>query len=114
MYDHAFYPIRNKPTRITQISNPCIHHIWTYIHDKKINSAIIIIHKIADHLPVVQSTKIINIKTALPNARNFSKRNSTLFNEGLSEIDPSDIQVLMMQWIPLCNNILIFSIHISH
>ena len=50
----------------------------------------IITHKIADHLPVIQSTKIINIKTALPYTRNFSKRNCTLFNEALSDIDPSD------------------------
>ena len=90
MYDHSFYPIINKPTRITQSSSRCIDHIWTNIHDKNLSSAIIT-HKIADHLLVIQSTKIINIKTALPYTRNFSKRNCTLFNEALSDIDPSDI-----------------------
>ena len=90
MYDHSFCPIINKPTRITQSSSTCIDHIWTNIHDKNISSAIIT-HKIADHLPVIQSTKITNIKTALPYTRNFSKRNCTLFNEALSDIDPSDI-----------------------
>ena len=91
MYDHSFYPIINKPTRITQSSSTCIDHIWTNIHDKSSSSAIIT-HKIADHLPaVIQSTKITNIKTALPYTRNFSKRNCTLFNEALSDIDPSDI-----------------------
>ena len=63
MYDHSFYPIINKPTRITQSSSTCLDHIWTNIHDKNISS-VIITHKIADHSPVIQSTKIINIKTA--------------------------------------------------
>ena len=27
MYDHSFYPIINKPTRITQNSSTCIDHI---------------------------------------------------------------------------------------
>ena len=90
MYDYSFYPIINKPTRITQSSSTCIDHIWTNIHDKSISSAIIT-HKIADHLPVIQRTKITNIKTALPYTHNFSKRNCTLFNEALSDIDPSDI-----------------------
>ena len=27
MYDHSFYPIINKPTRITQSSSTCINHI---------------------------------------------------------------------------------------
>ena len=92
MYDHSFYPIINKPTRITQSSSTCIDHIWTNIHDKNIGlSSATITHKIADHLPAIQSTKITNIETALPYTRNFSKRNCTLFNEALSDIDPSDI-----------------------
>ena len=73
MYDYSFYPIIKKPTRITQSSSTCIDHIWTNIHDKSISSAIIT-HKIADHLPVIQSTKITNIKTALFYTRNFSNK----------------------------------------
>ena len=65
MYDHSFYPIINKPTRITQNSSTCIDHIWTNIHDKIIKSAIIT-HKIADHLPVVQSTKFLISKQPCP------------------------------------------------
>ena len=90
MYDHSFYPIINKPTRITQSSSTCIDHIWTNIQDKNISSAIIT-HKIADHLPVIQSTKTANIKTALPYTRNFASRNCILFDEALNDIDPSDI-----------------------
>ena len=90
MYDHSFYPIINKPTRITQNSSTCIDHIWTSIHEKIIKSAIIT-HKIADRLPVVQSTIIFNFKTALPKTRNFSKQNCALFNRALSEIDPNEI-----------------------
>ena len=88
MYDHSRYPIINKPTRITQNSSTCIDHIWTNIHDKIIKSAIVT-HKIADHLPVVQSTKISNFKTALPKIRNFSKQNCVLFIRAVSEIDPN-------------------------
>ena len=88
MYDHSFYPIINKPTRITQNSSTCIDHIWTNIHAKIIKSAIIT-HKIADHLPVVQSTKISNFKTALPKTRYFSKQNCARFIRALSEIDPT-------------------------
>ena len=86
IYDHSFYPIINKPTRITQNSSTCIDHIWTNIHDKIIKSAIIT-HKIADHLPVVQSTKISNFKTALPKTRNFSKQNCALFIRASNEIE---------------------------
>ena len=57
IYDYSFYSIINKPTRITQNLSSCIDHNWTNIHDKIIKSAIIT-HKIADHLPVIQSTKI--------------------------------------------------------
>ena len=71
MYDHSFYRIIYKPTRITQSSSTCIDHIWTNIHDKNISA--IITHKITDHLLVIQSTKITSIKTALLYTRNFSK-----------------------------------------
>ena len=65
MYDHSFYPIINKPTRITQNSSTCIDHIWTNIQDKIIKSAIIT-HKIADHLPVAQSQKFLISKQPCP------------------------------------------------
>ena len=115
MYDHSFYPIINKPTRITQSSSTCIDHIWTNIHDKNISGAIII-HKMADHLPVIQSTKIINIKTALPYAIFLNKIVPYLMKLSVILTHPIYyiIQVLIMQWIPLSNNILLCSIHISH
>ena len=47
MYDHAFYPATNKPTRITQNLSTCIDHIWTNIYDKNTNSAGLT-HEIAD------------------------------------------------------------------
>ena len=34
MFDNSFYPIINKPTRITQNSSKCIDHLWTNIHNK--------------------------------------------------------------------------------
>ena len=71
MYDYSFYSSINNPTRITQNLSSCIDHIWTNIHDKIIKSAIIT-HKIADHLPVIQSTEISKHKSIMPAVRNFS------------------------------------------
>ena len=72
MYDYSFYLIISTPTRITQNLSSCIDHIWTNIHDKIIKSAIIT-HKIANHLPVIQSTEITKHKSIIPAVRNFPK-----------------------------------------
>ena len=42
------------------------------------------------NLPVVQSTKISNFKTALPKTRYFFKQNCARFIRALSEIDPNE------------------------
>ena len=89
MYDYSFYLIINKPTRITQNLNSCIDHIWTNIHNKIIKSAIIT-HKIADHLPVIQSTEISKHKSIIPAVRNFSQNNISSFNKALSEINATE------------------------
>ena len=49
MYDHSFYPIMNKPTRITQSSSTCIDHIWTNIHDKNISSSYLFIYQVTSY-----------------------------------------------------------------
>ena len=95
MFDFCFYPIINKPTRITEQSRSCIDHIWTNVHDKSIKSAIIT-HLISDHLPVIQSTIISNDYKCKENpktckTRNFSKPNQALFYESLSAISPNSI-----------------------
>ena len=64
IYDCSFYSIINKLTRITQNLSYCIDHIWTNIHNKIIKSAIIT-HKIANHLPVIQSTEISKYKSII-------------------------------------------------
>ena len=58
-------------TRITQNLSSCIDHVWTHIYDKIIKSAVIT-HKIADHLPVIQSTEISKHESIIPAARYFS------------------------------------------
>ena len=64
-------------------------HIWTNIHNKIIKSAIIT-HKIADHLPVIQSTEISKLKPIIPAVRNFSQNNISLFNKSLREINSAE------------------------
>ena len=119
MYDHSFHPIINKPTRITQSSSTCIDHIWTNIHDKNISSAII-------SLSLIRSLTIYQLFKALELL--ISKQLCLTHAIFLNEIVPYlmklkvilthpmyyIIQVLIMQWILLCNNILLCSIHISH
>ena len=41
MFDHHFYPLINKPTRITEKSYSAIDHIWTDIINTKINCNIV-------------------------------------------------------------------------
>ena len=89
MYDYSFYSIINKPTRITQNLSSCLDHIWKNIHDKIIKNAIIT-HKIADHLPVIQSTEISTHKSIIPAVRNFSQNNISSFNKALSEINSTE------------------------
>ena len=53
MFNSNFYPLINKPTRITGSSASTINHIWTNVTNTRINSGIIT-HCVADHLPVKQ------------------------------------------------------------
>ena len=47
-------------------------------------------HKIADHLPVIQSTETSNHKLIIPAVRNFSRNNVFSFNKPRSEINPTE------------------------
>ena len=57
MFSSLFYPIINKPTRITDTSATLLDHIWTNIYHSSIRAAVIA-DAISDHLPVIQCTKI--------------------------------------------------------
>ena len=49
MFNSNFYPLINKPTRITSSSASTIDHIWTNVTNTCINSGIIT-HCVTDHL----------------------------------------------------------------
>ena len=57
MFDYIYYPLINKPTRITKDKCSSIDHIWTNVIGAQINSAILA-HEIADHLPIIQVSSI--------------------------------------------------------
>ena len=57
MFDYNYYPLINKPTRITKNKCSSIDHIWTNVIGAQINSAILA-HEIADHLPIIQVSSI--------------------------------------------------------
>ena len=48
MFSFNYYPLINKPTRITENKNSAIDHIWTNITNTKISSGIIT-YSLADH-----------------------------------------------------------------
>ena len=58
MFDHGYYPLINKPTRITTKSSKTIDHIWTNAKCSEQILSHIITFQIADHLAVMQSSAI--------------------------------------------------------
>ena len=61
MFNNNFYPLINKPTRITDSHSSTIDHIWTNIMVTNITRGIIV-HCVADHLPVLQVCKFGKLK----------------------------------------------------
>ena len=52
MFEHSFYSLINRPTRITTSSATCLDHIWTNIYQNDYKS-LILCDLIADHLPTM-------------------------------------------------------------
>ena len=50
IFDYNYYPLINKPTRLTKDKCSSIDHIWTNVIGAQTNSAILA-HEIADHFP---------------------------------------------------------------
>ena len=57
MFDYNFYPLVNKPTRITKDRCSCIDHILTNMIGSQIKSAIVA-HEISGHLRVIQVSNV--------------------------------------------------------
>ena len=91
MFNNSFYPLINKPTRITDSHSSTIDHIWTNIMVTNITSGIIV-HCVADHLPVLQVCKFGELKIcSVPKTRSFALCNIQKFKSSLETADVSDI-----------------------
>ena len=87
MFSFNYYPLINKPTRITEKSSSTIDHIWTNFTNTKISSGIIV-HPVADHLPIFQ-TSIIG---------KLSPCNASVHNIFFNFKDPSNKLILQQSF----------------
>ena len=87
-----FYPLINKPTRITDSSSSSIDHIWTNVSNTTIKSGIIA-HCVTDHLPVIQVSNLGKIKTnPVPNVRWYALSNLKKFSSSLENADLCNVE----------------------
>ena len=83
MFDHCFYSMINKPTRITSSSATVLDHVWTNIYSYVIKAKIPL-HPISDHLPLIkcfeayQHKNIHNSKIRIFNPENINNFHNTL------------------------------------
>ena len=91
LFGFSYFPLINKPTRITDSSATLIDHIWTNIHSVKFNSGIIV-DPISDHLPIVQCSLIGMPKCniTLTETKKFTQITINNFNINLQMLDISD------------------------
>ena len=91
MFNNNFYPLTNKPTRITDSHSSTIDHIWTNIMVTNITNGIIA-HCVADHLPVLQVCKFGKLKIcSVPKTRSFVLCNIQKFKSSLETADFSNM-----------------------
>ena len=92
MFNYNFYPLINKPTRITDSSSSAVDHIWTNVSNISIKSGIIA-HCVADHLPVIQVSNLRKIKTnPVPNVRCYALSNLRKFRAYLENADLCNVE----------------------
>ena len=91
MLENHYFPVINKPTRITDTSATVIDHIWTNLHFYPIKSGVIL-NPLSDHLPVYMCVNLSKYDLSKPQQkRSFTPQNITKFNETLQIIDISPI-----------------------
>ena len=91
MFNFKFYPLINKPSRISDTSSTAIDHIWTNITGSTINSAILV-HNIADHFPVYQNCNLGDLVHQKQHfSRFFSLRSLQKFHAILEQVDVSPV-----------------------
>ena len=90
---NGFFPLINKPTRITTDSATLIDNIFTNIHDARLKSGIWVVD-ISDHLPIfaIRPTKVVNHHAKLKiTKRSLTEENLTKFKLDLHNHDWSDL-----------------------
>ena len=96
MFDHCFYSMINKPTRITSSNATVLDHVWINILESYmaketrlllftyVIKAKILLHPISDHLPLItcfeayQHKNIHNSKIRIFNPENINNFHNTL------------------------------------
>ena len=87
MLEGHYFPVINKPTRITDTSATVLDHIWTNLHHQHIKSGVIL-NSLSDHLPVYMCFNLNKQNLYRPQQkRSFTPQNITKFNEILENID---------------------------
>ena len=98
LYSHAFLPLINRPTRITQNSATIIDNIFTNnIGESECGHNGILVSDISDHFPIFhiwKHTQIAQSDDTYISSRNYSHVNKLSFQQALSEIDWSEMYVL--------------------
>ena len=87
MLEGHYFPVINKPTRITDTSATVLDHIWTNLHQQQIKSGVIL-NPLSDHLPVYMCFNLNKQNLYRPQQkRSFTPQSITKFNEMLENID---------------------------
>ena len=91
MFNNNFFPLINRPTRLTNNYASTIDHIWTNITCVNITSGILV-HSVSDHFPIFQISEIGKLRQSCP-IKNlfFSASNLINFQASLENIDYSNV-----------------------
>ena len=90
MFEKSYFPVINKPTRISDSSASTLDHIWTNLLGNHYKSGIIL-QPISDHLPIFVCTNLNKPLPVISPQRSFNQQNITNFNIKLEEIDITPI-----------------------
>ena len=94
MFNYNFYPLINKPNRITDSSSSANDHMWTRtnVSNTSIKSGIIA-HCVANHLPVIQVPNFGKIKTnSVSKVRWYVLSNLKKFSASLENADLCNVE----------------------
>ena len=93
MFTYLFYPLINRPTRITDDTATVIDHIWSNILSNSTTSGILT-NKISDHLPVFQITSQLGrFQTTKPPELRLDNKALAELHDKLAIVDIYEILV---------------------